>query len=198
MKNILLFASVIACLSSCKEPSYFLSPLNSTTQYYHTIPVRADSIRSASYVNAAITLGAANESGRDNIYSFNGNFSRSHNLGLVQVYYGAGATIGDYVIQKVSNTDITIPPTDNFFGAVGFNGGMNLVVPFDNRGSEWRIIGIETSLQNEFGEYLQFRKSLKDSTVSLAEGNNWTTTLGWYSEFVVKTKNGNEVGDKIS
>jgi hypothetical protein len=196
--SLLLYLLISACFASCTEPFYFLSPLNSTSQTYHTIPLRSDSIRSSTYINGIVTLGAANQSGRDNVYSFNGNISRSHNLGLFQAYYGIGIIAGDYVVQKFSYTNITIPPVDNFFGAVGFNGGIDLVVPFGNRGSEWRILGIETSLQNEFGNYLQFRKSAIDSGYNLVETNNWTTTVGGYSEIIWKLRNNDQVGYKIS
>jgi hypothetical protein len=200
MKNsLLLYLSIIVCLVGCIEPAYFISPLNSTSQTYHTIPLRSDSIKSATYVNGIITLGGANQNGRDNIYSFNGNISQSHNIGHLQAWYGIGVTAGNYLIQKYSETDIVIPPTDNFFCAVGLNGGVNVVVPFGNRGSEWRVIGIETSVQNEFGDYLKLRKSLIDSTTySLVEANNWTTTLGGYSEVIWKLKEDEQLGYKIS
>ncbi|HMG83998.1 MAG TPA: hypothetical protein VK559_13245 [Ferruginibacter sp.] len=198
MKNSSLFyLLIVVCFAGCAEPYYFLSPLNSTSQTYHAIPLRSDSVRSAIYANGNVTIGGANQGGRDNIYSFDGNISRSHNLGCFQAYYGVGLTVGNYLIQQNSQTDITIPPTDNFYGALGFNGAINLVIPLGNRGSEWRIIGIETSLQNEFGNYLKLRRSLSDSTNSLIETSNWTTTLGGYSEIIWKLKNDNQVGYKI-
>jgi hypothetical protein len=200
MKNsVLLYLLIIVWMASCKEPYYFLSPLNSTSQTYHTISLKSDSVKSSTYINGIVTLGGANQDGRDNVYSFNGNISRSNNLGHFQSYYELGITLGDYVIQQFSETNLTIPPTDNFFGAIGFNGGINLVVPIGNNGGEWRVIGVETSLQNEFGNYLSYRKSIKDSTnYGLIETSNWTTTIGGYSEIVWKLKNTNQVGYKIS
>ena len=180
------------------EPAYFLSPLNNTSQIYHTMPLQSDSVKSAIYANGIVTLGVANQKGRDNIYSFNANINRSHNLGSFQAFYGVDFIAGDYLIQKFSNTDITIPPTDNFFGSVGLNGGINLVVPFGKRGSEWRVIGVETSLQNEFGNYLKYRKAIADTTVGLDQTSNFTTTVGGYSEIIWKTKNNDQVGYKIS
>jgi hypothetical protein len=196
MKKLLFFCLLIAAfVTSCTTPHYYTSPLNNTSQYYHSIPLRSDSVKSATYVNGIITLGSA-ESGLDNVYAFNGNISRSHNLKFIQAYYGIGLTVGDYIIQKLSTTTITIPPTDNSFGAYGFNGGINLVVPFGNKGSEWRIAGIETSIQNEFGNYLKFRRSNVDSKT--IESNNWTTTIGGYSEIVWKLQKGYQFGYKLS
>src|ERR1700743_436659 len=199
MRNsALLYLLIIFCFASCAEQDYFLSPLNATSQVYHTIPLHSDSVRSATYANAAITMGVANQKGRDNIYSFNANINRSHNLGSFQAFYGIDIITGDYVIQKYSNTDITIPPTDNFFGAVGFNGGLNFVVPFGSNGSEWRILGVETSLQNEFGDYLKYRKVMTRTATGLDQTNVWTTTIGGYSEIIWKTKNNDQIGYKIS
>src|ERR1700749_3386512 len=109
MKNSSLFyLLIVVCFAGCAEPYYFLSPLNSTSQTYHAIPLRSDSVRSAIYANGNVTIGAANQSGRDNIYFFNGNVSKSHNLGHFQAYYGIGITAGNYLIQIYAKTEITV------------------------------------------------------------------------------------------
>ena len=196
MKKLLFFCLLIATfVTSCTTPHYYTSPLNNTSQYYHSISLQSDSVKSATYVNGIVTLGSA-ENGLDNVYAFNGNISRSHNFKFIQAYYGVGLTVGEYIIQQLSATTITIPPTEYSFGAYGFNGGVNLVAPFGNKGSEWRIIGIETSIQNEFGNYLEFRKSNVDSKT--IESNNWTKTIGGYSEIVWKLKDGYQFGYKLS
>jgi len=196
MKKILFFCWVVTVvLVGCTTPSYYTSPLNNTTQYYHAIPLRSDSVKSAIYTNGNITIGSA-EDGRDNVYAFNGNINRSNTFGSFQAYYGIGFTIGDYTIQKLSLTSITIPPTDNYFGAYGFSGGINVVVPFGDKGSEWRIVGIETSIQNEFGDYLQFRKSNVDAKT--IESDNWTKTIGGYSEIVWNLQDGYQFGYKLA
>jgi hypothetical protein len=81
-----------------------------------------------------------------------------------------------------------------FFGAAGFEAGLNLVIPLGI--SEWRVIGIETSMQQEFGKYLQFRKQLPDSVATLLVRNSFLVTLGGYSEITAKIKHGS-VGFKL-
>ncbi len=77
---------------------------------------------------------------------------------------------------------------NHFFGGTGFNGGINLVIPFYKR--EWRILGVETSLRHEFGRYLQFREQLPDSAATLDIRDNFFGTAGLTTEFIGQTPTG--------
>ena len=44
------------------------------------------------------------------------------------------------------------------FAGAGFSGGFNAVVPMGQ--GEWRFLGIETALHQEFGDYLHFCRHL--------------------------------------
>jgi hypothetical protein len=57
---------------------------------------------------------------------------------------------------------------------------------------------LETSLQYEFGDYLNFRKSLKDSAVDILAISHGTKTLGIFTEFIRRSKKGAEFGYKLS
>jgi hypothetical protein len=190
------------------QQNYLMSPLDLNSNTYHAMPLHSDSIRSAIYGNLGITNGIYNYEGRDNLYSFSGQFHRSHDFRGFQAYYGAGLSIGSYHVSPYSIYEIEgIPLRDTlisvstgshqFFGAYGFNGGMNLVVPLPG-GGEWRIIGFETFVGKEFGSYLNFRKSLPDSAGNILETNAWTETLGGTSEILWKRRSGTELGYKIA
>ena len=198
MKKYFIPLLVIAvCFSNCTAPSYLLSQLHTDSHPYYTIPVKSDSIKSATYVNAHFTTGAANYDLRDNTYDFQGSFSRSHNFGHFQAYYAANIILGDYDLHDYSNNNISYPQQNKYFGAYGFNGGIDLAETIDRHGSEFRI-GAESSLQREFGDYLAFRKSLPDSAIDILDKEKFVKTLGIYVEIIKKMRSsGNELGYKL-
>ncbi|MEJ0080084.1 MAG: hypothetical protein WDM78_03765 [Puia sp.] len=58
-----------------------------------------------------------------------------------------------------------IPDKGKFFGSYGVSGGINIVNASGKH--EWRALGIEVTIQNEFGNYSDFRKSLPDSAANV-------------------------------
>lgn len=215
--NFFIVGVMALCLTSCIPPAYYLSPFNTNSNYYHTIPLKSDSLKAATYANATLLGGGANYHYKDAVSAFQGSIYRSNNFGRFQAYYGAGITLGTYSLQQ--NDIYTyhynpspaifprfpiqdsvpvyfIPAASKFFGAYGFNGGIDYVIPLKH-GGEWRI-GIETSLNNEIGDYLSFRKSLPDSLIDIVEKSNWTKTLGGYSDIIFKIDNTISFGYKIA
>jgi hypothetical protein len=202
-------------LSGCfpqTQPAYYSSPMDINSNYYHPIPLRSDSVRSAFYTNFVFSGGGSNKDMRDGIYAFHGGLHRSQNLGIVAVYYGAGLALGSYSVGNYYRIDYSnvlfgplhadtvshIPGHNYFFGAYGFNGGVAIVLPSPMGFGEFRI-GFETAIQNEFGDYLQFRKSLPDSAIDILATNHWTKTVGGFMEFLTKgRRNGITFGYKIS
>jgi hypothetical protein len=199
-----LFSSICICLFSCiGRQAYYVSPFNGITNPYHSIPMHADSIKSASYLNTAISLGGANEGETDPVYSFTGNLSRSNNFGIFQAYYGAGLTVGSYKIKPydsvgnnntVNYTIINQHKGNYFFGGGGFDGGINFVTGSEN--FEWRIFGIETSLRQEFGKYVHVRNNIPDSAATVVVRNRFYGTFGMFTEIVGKGRR-TETGCKL-
>jgi len=90
-------------------------------------------------LNAAFSFGSANDIGHDKVSSFQTNFTASNNLKYFQMYYGGGFVLGEYKFNHYEgnyHSDIIDFQTldqhagNYFFGAVGFNAGMNFVIPF--------------------------------------------------------------------
>ena len=77
------------------QPAYFLSPMDVNANYYHAIPLKSDSLKSAIYTNAVFTVGSSNKL-EDYLYAFHGGIYRAHNFGIFQAYYGAGLGFGSY------------------------------------------------------------------------------------------------------
>lgn len=213
MKNNYLFIllSAIIIFSGCATPSYYLSPLNSNSNYYHTIPLKSDSVKAATYASGTFLAGGSNLAWQDAVTAFQGNIHRSNNFGKFQAFYGADITLGKYSVQQKlisryrydsvspypgqNDTILNIPKSGKFFGAYGFGGGINYVGPLND--GECRM-GIEASLNKEFGNYLSFRKALPDSLIDILQKSNWVKTLGVYFDFILKTKRGTQIGYKIA
>jgi hypothetical protein len=62
---------------------------------------------------------------------------------------------------------------------------------------EWRIIGFETSMTHEFGDYLQLRKQLPDSAATLIVRNSFFATFGLTTELLRQVPGG-QIGWKFS
>ena len=202
MKNtscLLLFACIVL-FSRCVDHAYFLSAFNANSNPYHAIPLQSDSVKGATYVSGDLTIGGANENLRDNIIAFRGSIHRANTFGNFHLYYGANASIGSYNVSNTfdesSNYSYTLQTGGKLFGGYGFNGGFNALIPLRN-GGEWRVIGVEGSAQREFGDYLDFRKNVPDSAVSVVYKNDWVQTIGITTEFVAKRRSGATIGYKL-
>lgn len=196
----LLFAVIFIIQSCSTNYSSFVSPLEATSFQYHTIPLQSDSVKSATYFSANVSLGSS-LSNNDFMYSFQANIHRSHNFGFLQAYYGAGILAGSYRFDRFNDYNYypgtyNSFPSPKFFGAYGINGGINAVFNFGN--FEWRVFGMEGSVYNEFGEYINFRKTASDSTSSVRETNSLTKTLGGTTEFLWKRRRGSIFGYKMA
>jgi len=205
-KNSILFLPAILFLfGSCVESSYLYSPNNATSIPYHAIPLQSDSIKGATYISSIFTLGGANQGWRDGVYAFQARIHRSNNFGNFQAYYGANISLGVYHLAQYSESfnnyynynDTAYYASNNFFGSFGFNGGINAVVPIRN-GGEWRVVGVETSVQKEFGSYYNFRKNLPDSAADVIFKKNVTGTVGIFTNVIGKSRHGTEFGYKMS
>ena len=202
----------LAGLPGCYlRQAFYVSPFNGNTADYHTQPMVRDSARSAVYVSGTYFTGGANDNHTDYYNAFHTEVYRSHHGKFLQGFYGLDLTLGDFATGR---WDTTLhnnwnprygPPVNavalnhfaghRFFGGTGFNGGMNLVMPFRN--GEWRYIGLETSLRREFGDYLSFRKQLPDSVATMIVRNNFYGTMGLSSEICLQIRDG-ELGFRLA
>lgn len=181
----LLYSATIIIFSSCVEHRYYASPFNGIHSAYHPIPLKSDSVKSGYYAAVVISVGGANDQGVDDVVALHTSVSGAHNIGSFQTFYSLGFSAGNY---KVDSADGVNHPGNKGFGGTGFEAGLNAVIPF--AGGEWRILGIETSLHNEFGKYLKFRKSLPEGydteydAIDLVVKNKLFATYGFYTEVI--------------
>jgi hypothetical protein len=213
--HIITFCILLLC-SGClvHRRGMYLSPLDSQTIPYHTIPFKSDSLKSAIYGSIVYSTGTANDQGSDWVHAGQATIYRSQNFGHFQAYYGANITLGTYGVSDFYNSHYTpgqgglgggdkpidsfyhIPPNRYSFGSYGISGGINGVKTLHRL--EWRYLGFETSIQKEFGDYYSFRKNLPDSAANIIFRNNITGTIGIYTESLWHNKYNTQFGFRFS
>lgn len=206
MRSITFYLLAIL-LTGCTQYAYYQSPMHANTAIYKPIPLKKDSCSSAIYANGALTTGGTNENLRDGVKAFLGSLHKSHNFGMFQAYYGVSGALGRYRVERVYNSTnsyrnenlndslINGLSGNKFFGSYGAVGGINVVMPF--RSGEWRIIGTEISLTNEFGRYLDFRNSLPDTAANIIERKKTLFAMSISTDLIFALPNGS-VGYKMA
>lgn len=197
---LLLFAMIF--FSSCIESTYFHSPVQGNSASYRAMPVASDSMKSATYVSGSISIGGMNEFWRDGVYKFQAGLHRSHVLDNFRLSYGASMVAGSYHVKPYFDyngnyIDASRNAGSKFFGAWGLYGGVSAAKPLGRRG-EWRYIGIEGSLYNEFGAYADFRQQLPDSSAQEIDRKKYLGAIGLNTEIVFKGRSLNKFGIKIA
>lgn len=199
-KKIIFFCCIVIIIfTGCAERAYYVSPGYGNAMPYHTLPLKKDSIKSSFYANVSAVAGSANDDLRDEQYAFNANIFNANSFKRIKLWYGAGLTLGDYKVKAYDTSSAYEPFATNinnaaggkFFGSLNENGGVALVMPL-GRKSEWRILGVQATLQQEFGNYLHFRKMLiKDSVpVNGNTSKSFLATAGFSTEFSFSLKHG--------
>jgi len=205
-----LLLPAFACLlffNSCVERAFFHSPLQGNIATYHAMPVGSDSIKAATYVHGVLSIGSMNDDLRDNVYTFQTGVHRAHVLNQFRFNYGAALVLGSYNVKPYYNynsyynnyIDSAVRAGNKFFGAYGVFGGVSAAIPL-NRNSgrgEWRYLGVEANLYNEFGEYYTFRKQLPDSSADEIDRKRYFGSVGLTSEIIFKGRSQNKFGIKV-
>jgi hypothetical protein len=193
-------------LPSCfiEQQAFYLSPKHATSNHYKTIPLVSDSFRAASYVSATVNAGGANHRLLDGNAALLLNFHQGRTWRHLQVSYGAGVTAGLYDIAPIIfpgngvNAEWINPRSGtNFYGNYGAHGGVNYVYPWAS-GGEWRILGIEATVQQEFGAYQRFRKDLPVSGANIIERSNLYGGFTVYSDIIGRFSDGSTIGYKMA
>ena len=192
-------------LQSCRtyRQLWYTSPLNASSQPYVAMPTFKDSSKSATYANINFYKGSANDYGSDEVNLFSLGIYRTKKINMLQLYYGGNFFIGNYVLHPLTTDDmnyfqykkIEYGNINKPFSAVGLMGGINYTVRAKN--SEWRLLGLEFTTNKEFGNYLNFRESLSDSSTTLLIKNSAYTTLGLNTEIISYLRKGS-LGLKFS
>jgi hypothetical protein len=206
---LLAALALVSLITGCGRPpqqAYYVSPFNGNNTEYHALPRQGDSIHAALYGSMVFFKGTANNNNVDDFWGMHSSLYAAHQYTHVQFYYGASLTLGSYdmghwpyspsvpSIYTFNNAYYANPDQLNLyagshsFGGVGFQGGINGVIPIGI--GEWRLLGVETSITHEFGDYLSVRQQMPDSIATLINRNSLFATIGVNSELVAHVRDG--------
>lgn len=199
--RIILVALCAVLFTSCiRTRTIFRAPYTNQQNTYHVMPVLTDEKKTAHYLTASPTMGGMNDYLNDEIYILQGKWHVSHQFGSnLQGYFGLHGSAGLYDISSSAynleydpNTgnpmEFKGPKGNKFTGSFGSTAGMAVVIPLGTR-AEWRVIGVESSIGREFGDYYKARRSLPDSVIDIADRRNLHVTLGGFTEWIFKPRN---------
>lgn len=207
MRKIIPYPLLIILFTSCTRYAYYQSPLHTNTHPYKTIPLKSEHSPVATYANATLTTGGANDKYQDGYVGVLGSGYRAHNFGRFQAFYGISGSWGSYkvdsfggqrdslyrnryIARTVNDSLINKGAGRKSWGSVGGFAGINFVIPFRRRGGEWRALGAEMSWTHELGNYYDFRKKLPDTAANLIDRSRNFLTLAFSTELVGRFKNG--------
>jgi hypothetical protein len=209
---LLVIAAFATLIAGCAGPqqAFYVSPFNGNNTEYHTIPKRGDSVHKALYGSVSFFKATANTNNVDDLWGVHASIYAAHQYDFVQFYYGASLSLGSYNMGQwayapsvpssylssystsnsyYANTDQLNTYTGGYtFGGLGFQGGINAVVPIGI--GEWRLLGVETSVIHEFGNYLSLRRQMPDSIATLINRSSLFATVGIYSELIGHVREG--------
>jgi hypothetical protein len=201
----LIAGSCILLIGCAVQSASFFSPFNGSVPAYRPMIVKQDSLSSALHLNAVIYTGTANESGHANsALSFNTGVSKSHSIGKIGFRYGLNAGLGSFHIEQmqIGNVEPNVDPNyinahkgPYFFGSYGTDGGFHYIR--NSEKTEWRVLGIEWSVNREFGKYLALRKQMPSTVAPYIDRHAWFGNAGIYTEIVDVYKNGKRNSLKI-
>ena len=198
-----------SCITAYHQQAYYTSPFNGNSEGYHTLPLHTDSARTAFFVQGAGFTGLANDLRTDHFSGGNISAYLAQHQGMWQWWAGFDLAAGSYSLGDwhsryaegrffVNYDQVFPPPTTakelnalsgpRTFAGAGFNGGVNAMIPMGQ--GEWRFLGIETALHQEFGDYLHFRRRLADSLATYIVRQPFFATVGLTSEWIFRTKRG--------
>lgn len=211
-------AAFSSCAITRPQQAFYVSPYNGSSEGYHALPMHTDTVRTAAYVRVSGFGGDANDLQTDHFGGANVSLYVAHHGNWWQAYYGIDGTLGGYTLgtwrqQERNNYNLLfLNPIGLFFlqndsylvpakadrlntysgaytfGGMGFSGGFNAVVPMGQ--GEWRFLGIETALHQEFGQYRNLRQNMPDSIAGYIVRKPFYGTLGLTTEFIFRTKTG--------
>ena len=188
---------LLVCFTGCIErPVYYVSPYNGNSTSYHTMPLKKDSVKTATYASGSLYLGQANTALTDKVFNFEGSIYQAKQFGIFEAYYGVDASIGNYNVAlydsdayaTIDYQTLNANAGNKLYEGLGVEGGINLV--HVTRHGEWRVIGTELTGHTDFGSYANFRKTLPATAANLIIRQQTYSTLGFNTESIRKTKHG--------
>lgn len=150
-------------------------------------PLSGDSLNSASYISGNFYKGCEYEEGDKN-FSGQINLHKSLSSKYYNFSYGSSCYYGQYnPLSMKSNNGV------KKYGGLNIIGSSNFNIPF--KIMDWRIIGVQSTLNYEAGSFYKFREAGRTAEVlSNLSSKRISMTADLNSEFYFNTKDNTSLG----
>lgn len=185
---ITLLAAMIF-LSACSDHFYAPALYNNNSSY-QAKPMSTDSTKSANYITGGLGLGSGIDL-KDNTYIGQLSLDHANTFDNFNMAYGVFGFAGSYENTSIKQIEPQYFST-KFFAGLGGKASVNFFVPLNDK-MDFRIIGIDLSYSNEFGDYADFRKSVRTVDGFHTDINNNLFSGGLTSEIAWRGRNNPEI-----
>ncbi len=205
------FLIIAATLQGCLRSSSLLHSFNGITGQYVTQPLKDDSLKTATYAGATFNAGWANEMLTDGLVQMNLTLHQTFSFSKFTGYVGGSFMAGHRNVNRQGSFwNSTAQDEVDFYNAnagsmgtmgYGIDAGIAFVQPLGFNGSEWRILGIESSYRKDFGGYNRFRKQQVNATsiIRYNDQSDYFSSFGFTTEVIVQSQyKNNRVGYKFA
>ena len=180
--TVFCLLGIAIALSSCSDHVY-APALHHSDIAYLPKPVSADAVKAASYISGGLVVDES-PNYSDELVSGQLNISRGHAFDHFNLAYCAFGALGNYHNSELQQEDPHYFK-DKFFGAVGGRLSGNFFV--SGRHVDFRFIGFEAAYSHEFGDYLNFRRSVTNQSGFYTDPRTDLFTLGGTTEVIFHT-----------
>ncbi|WP_448699132.1 hypothetical protein ACFGVR_19450 [Mucilaginibacter sp. AW1-3] len=149
---------VLLAFTGCTQRIYLPALLHNDISYLPR-PMATDTVKTSQYIAGGVTFAEGSASMNDNIFIGQLNYSGAHTFKYINIAYGAYGFGGSYSNNTYSPADGYYFSDKSFFG-FGGRASANFFAPVGR--ADIRILGIELSYSKEFGDYLAYRRSVKN------------------------------------
>jgi len=118
-----------------------------------------DTTKTVQYLAGAVTFDNGAAGANDNVTIAQLNYSRAHTFDFINVAYGGYGFGGSYVNNTYTANDSYYFSHKSFFG-LGGRASANFFIPTGR--ADIRLLGVEMSYSKEFGDYLAYRRLVRD------------------------------------
>ncbi len=159
-KNILIFFSLLGIffMTGCSPalPKYGVANPGSASRYM-AAPVFRDTIQNATYLSGQFFSNTGHGYYPDEwIYFGDLSLHRSHTGKNYNLAYGLYGYLGNYKVEEVEG----FRGNYSFFGS-GLKASINYTEDFQK--VAWRVIGLQSSVYYEYGDYARFRQNAEEA-----------------------------------
>ncbi len=187
MNRICCTGVLLFCLLLCAcSQRIYVPPLLNNDISYQFKPMSSDSAKKSSYISGTLILGYAAAGIDDRLTIGQLNYSRALTFKNFNIAYGAYGFGGAYDNNTYITSNSYYFSSKSFLG-LGARFSANYFTTSGN--TDERFIGVEISYSKEFGDFLGYRRTIKNQPDFKSDDQSNLFTMGLTNEIITHNSN---------